>query len=118
MFKSYGVKIKSTSQYTYEHGLPRPDSAHYEAVKVTRRQVCGPCLPKTLLTDVASLYVHCFGEAGSYSTFVLSTQRKLRCAKISPNHCQEAAVTCTRATASTRERAHALEFDCLHYSGR
>ena len=29
-FKSYGGKTKQTSQYANEHGLPRPDSAHFE----------------------------------------------------------------------------------------
>ena len=43
-----------------------PVSSTVEAVEVTRRaSICGPGLPKTLPTDVASPCVHCFREAGS-----------------------------------------------------
>ena len=43
-----------------------PVSSTVEAPEVTRRaSICGPGLPKTLPTDVASPCVHCFREAGS-----------------------------------------------------
>ena len=42
-----------------------PVSSTVEAVHVTRRAICGPGLPKTLPTDVASPCVYCFREAGS-----------------------------------------------------
>ena len=64
------MKTKRTSQYANEHGLPRPDSARFEhgggSTSNTKGEyIYGPGLPKILPTDVASLCVHCFREAGS-----------------------------------------------------
>ena len=61
------MKTKRTSQYANEHG---PDSARFEHGGGSRSNTkgeytCGPGLPKTLPTDVASLCVQCFREVGS-----------------------------------------------------
>ena len=62
--QSYGVKKTNIQMST---GLSGPDSVHLKHDGGRRsniKGVCGPGLPKTLPTDVASPCVHCFREAG------------------------------------------------------
>ena len=60
-----------------------PVSSTVEAVEVTRRaSICGPGLPKTLPTDVASPCVHCFREAGSCVSVLHAYLYRIRISRV------------------------------------